>query len=113
MPGTLKYSLGNVKLEKPIEKRNSLHISLKGLVLNDYGAFLKEEEKLDQLILSTLRDGPLRQIEIVRRIGLTLSHIQRHLDALSAQGAISSFSQNARHKVYFLPLDASGANRKE
>ena len=94
---------------KPFKRANAT-ISSRGLNKADYGAYLDSEEKIDRLILTTLRNGPLHQYEIIKRVGGIRSHIQHHLDALTAQGSISSLALNKRYRVYFLPLDVSKSN---
>ena len=82
----------------------------KGLHLNDYGAYLRAEDELNHLILSTLRDGPLKQAEIIKRVHGVRSHVQRHLDELIAQGSVAFLNLPGVRRLYFLPLDVSKSN---
>lgn len=83
----------------------------KGLHLNDYGAYLRAEDELNHLILSTLRDGPLKQAEIIKRVNGVRSHVQRHLSELVAQGKVRSLNLSSVCHLYFLvlPLDVAGS----
>jgi hypothetical protein len=83
----------------------------KGLHLNDYGAYLRAEDELNHLILSTLRDGPLKQAEIIKRVHGVRSHVQRHLDELIAQGSVAFLNLPGVRRLYFLPLDVSKTHR--
>jgi len=83
----------------------------KRLYFNDYGAYLRTEQELDRLILSTLRDGPLKQHEIIERVNGVRSHVQRHLSELVAQGKVRSLNLSSVCHLYFLvlPLDVAGS----
>ena len=101
-------SMVSIKWREP-RKENKATL-LKNLHKKDYAAYLNEEAELDRRVIAVLNDGPMQQFEVAKAVNCALSHVQKHLDALVAQGCVSSLMVTRVCKLYFLPLDVSKSN---